>query len=144
MTNMAEYVLVYHGSSMPETEKEGAALMAVWRGWMESLGSVLTDPGNPVGNSKTVQSDGSVTSGGGTNPLSGYSVLEADSLDAAAVLAKGCPERRRISRAYRIHRHVTARGFGPGLETVDAATAGRAGCLMSYSWTRPHTPLQSV
>lgn len=88
---MAEFVLVYHGGSMPETEEDGKALMAAWGGWMGSPGSALAEPGNPFSNSSTVQSDGSVSSGGGSNPASGYSVLEADSLDAAAALAKGCP-----------------------------------------------------
>jgi hypothetical protein len=32
-----------------------------------------------------------VTNGGGGNPLSGYSLIEADSLDAAVQFAKGCP-----------------------------------------------------
>ena len=36
-----------------------------------------------------MKSDGST--GAATAGLSGYSVLQADSLDAAAVLAKGCP-----------------------------------------------------
>ena len=51
----------------------------------------MLDGGNPVAMTKTVASDGSVSDGGGTNPLSGYSLLEADSLDAAVEMAKGCP-----------------------------------------------------
>ena len=46
--------------------------------------------GNPFGPSATVGSDGSV-SGSGAAALTGYSVLKADSLDAATVLAKNCP-----------------------------------------------------
>ena len=40
--------------------------------------------------SKTVSSSG-VTDDGGANPLSGYSIISADSIDAACELAKGCP-----------------------------------------------------
>ena len=88
---MAKYALVYHGGERPETEEEGAKVMAAWGVWMEGLGSALTDPGNAFGTSTTVQSDGSTTSGGGANPATGYSLLEADSLDAAAKMAAGCP-----------------------------------------------------
>jgi hypothetical protein len=88
---MAKYVLVYHGGGVPETEEEGAAVMAAWGAWMEGLGGSLSDGGNAFGNSATVQSDGSTTPGGGANPAKGYSVLEADSLDAAVALAGGCP-----------------------------------------------------
>jgi hypothetical protein len=88
---MAKYALVFHGGGMPETEEEGAKIMAAWGTWMEGLGSALTDPGNPFGNSTTIQSDGSTVAGGGANPATGYTLLEADSLDAAVALAKGCP-----------------------------------------------------
>ena len=88
---MAKYALIYHGGGTPETEDEQAAVMAAWGAWMEGLGSALKDPGNAFGNSSTINSDGSVTAGGGANPASGYTLLEADSLDAALALAKGNP-----------------------------------------------------
>ncbi len=88
---MAKYALVYHGGGMPETEEEGAAVMAAWGAWMEALGGALTDLGNPFGNATTVNSDGSTSPGGGANPATGYSLLDAESLDAAVALAVGCP-----------------------------------------------------
>ncbi len=87
---MAKYVLAYTGGATPETEAEQQAVMAAWTGWFQTLGQAIADPGNPFGPSKTVASDGSVGDGGASG-LSGYSVLTADSLDAAAELAKGCP-----------------------------------------------------
>ena len=48
-------------------------------------------PGNPVGHARTIAPDRSVSDGGGANPLSGYTVISADSLDAAVALARGCP-----------------------------------------------------
>ena len=88
---MAKYALIFHGGAMPETEEEGAAVMAAWGAWMGGLGAALTDPGNPFGQSVTIQSDGSTSPGGGANPASGYTLLDADSLDAAAALAADCP-----------------------------------------------------
>jgi len=49
------------------------------------------DGGNPTGQAKTVAANGSVSSGGGANPVSGYTILKADSLDEAVNLTKGCP-----------------------------------------------------
>lgn len=88
---MAKYALVFHGGGMPETEEESAAVMAAWGVWMEGLGAALTDPGNPFGSAKTINSDGSTSAGGGANPATGYTLVDADSLDAAVALAKGCP-----------------------------------------------------
>ncbi len=88
---MAKFALIFHGGSMPESEEEGAKVMAAWGAWMEGLGSALTDPGNPFGASTTINADRSTTAGGGANPASGYTLVDADSLDAAVALAKACP-----------------------------------------------------
>ena len=87
---MPKYVLAYHGGGMPETEEEQAEVMAAWGAWMGSLGNALTDWGNPTGQAKTISGD-NVTDGGGANPISGYSLLEAADIDAAVEAAKGCP-----------------------------------------------------
>nr|WP_295461889.1 hypothetical protein [Mesorhizobium sp.] len=88
---MPKYLLVYHGGSMPESEEEGQKIMQAWMAWFGEIGASVVDGGNPVGMSKTVMSDKSVADNGGANPVSGYSVLSADSLDGALMLAKGCP-----------------------------------------------------
>ena len=50
----------------------------------------VVDGGNPVGVSKTVTSKG-VEDNGGPNPVSGYSIVQADTIEKACELAKGCP-----------------------------------------------------
>jgi hypothetical protein len=55
------------------------------------MGEAVVDGGNPVGVTRTVESDGSVTDGGGANPLTGYSLITAADLDAAVAHASGCP-----------------------------------------------------
>jgi hypothetical protein len=88
---MAKYLLSYHGGGMPETEEEGALVTAAWGQWIGGLGESMADGGNPVGASATVAADGSSTSGGGANPVTGYSIIVADSLEAAVALTAGCP-----------------------------------------------------
>ncbi len=87
---MANFLLTFHGGSMPEGEEAGAQVMQAWTEWFGALGDKLVDGGNPTSGVKTIASDGSVTDGA-SNPPSGYSIIKADSLDEAVELAKGCP-----------------------------------------------------
>ena len=86
---MANYLLVFHGGGMPETPEEGAKVMQAWTAWFSELGDSLVDGGNPASATKTIAADGSVSDD--PSGPSGYSILKADSLDAAVALAKGCP-----------------------------------------------------
>jgi len=88
---MTKYVLAYHGGGMPATPEEGAKVMAAWGAWMGGLGAALVDGGNPTGPAKTIAKDGKVSDGGGPNPITGYSIVEAQSLDAAVKMASTCP-----------------------------------------------------
>ncbi len=87
---MSKYVLAYTGGAMGASPEEQQKAMEAWMGWFGSLGAAVLDAGNPFGPGSTVASDGSVTEGG-TSQLTGYSIIEADSLSAAAQSAKGCP-----------------------------------------------------
>lgn len=87
---MTNYVLVYRGGGMPETEEERQAEIAAWGAWYGSLGDSVVDGGNPFGPSASVAADGAISEGGEAK-LTGYSILSADSLSSAAEKAKGCP-----------------------------------------------------
>ena len=71
--------------------EEGAQMMQQWDEWLEDINDDTVDQGRPMGNSKTVLSDGSVEDNGGANPASGFGVFEARNMDAAITLAKTCP-----------------------------------------------------
>ena len=88
---MANYLLAYHGGGMPESEEQRAKVMGAWGQWFGTLGPALVDGGNPVGRTSTIAANGSVSDGGGANPVSGYSIIKADTMDAAVQMAKGCP-----------------------------------------------------
>lgn len=87
---MPQFIFAYHGGQKPDSPEEGAKMMARWQAWIDDLGDAMVNPGNPVGKSKTV-SAGGVADDGGSNPLAGFSVVEADSIDAAIDMAKACP-----------------------------------------------------
>jgi hypothetical protein len=86
---MGKYVFAYTGGGMAETPEEQQAQLQAWTDWSTQLGKAIVDFGNPFAGSKTVKPGGSVD--GGASGLSGYSVIEAGSLDDAAKLAGGCP-----------------------------------------------------
>ena len=87
---MSNYVLAYHGGKKPESPEEGTKHMAKWKAWVGGLGDAVVNPGTPLGKSKTVSSGG-VSDDGGSNPLLGFSIVKADSMDAALEMAKTCP-----------------------------------------------------
>ena len=87
---MPNYIFAYHGGKKPESAEEGAQAMEKWKAWIGNLGDAMVNPGTPLGMSKTVSSSG-VSDDGGANPLSGYSIVTADSMNAALEIAKGCP-----------------------------------------------------
>lgn len=87
---MPKYIIAYHGGKKPESPEEGAKHMTKWKAWVGGLGDAVVNPGTPLGKSKTVNSGG-VSDGGGPNALTGYSIVEADSMDAALEMAMECP-----------------------------------------------------
>jgi len=58
--------------------------------WLSSLGDAAVSPANPLKDTRTVNPDGTVNAGGITT-MSGYTIVEVDSMDAALTIAKACP-----------------------------------------------------
>jgi len=87
---MPRYVIVYLGGNQPSTPEEGKQHFSKYMGWLASLGDSAVSPANPLKNTSTVNPDGTVTTGGAT-AMSGYTIIEADSMEAALSSAKACP-----------------------------------------------------
>ena len=87
---MPNFIFAFHGGTQPKSPEEGKAMMAAWMAWLGDIEASIVDAGAPVGMSKTVSSSG-VAGDGGSNPLSGYTIVKADDIDGAVALAKGCP-----------------------------------------------------
>jgi len=88
---MSQYLIGYHGDmSPPETPEEGQAHMKKWQEWVMNLGAAIVNPGTPLGASKIVTAAGTVEDDW-PNTMFGYSVVEADTLEAACAMASTCP-----------------------------------------------------
>lgn len=86
---MAKFVYVYAGGRRAETPEAQEQQMQAWGRWLTGLGEAVADAGAPFGASTTVKTGGSAA--GAVSALGGYSIIEAESLDAAAAKADGCP-----------------------------------------------------
>ena len=87
---MPQYVIVYLGGDQPSSPEEGKQHFAKYKEWLSSLGDSAVSPANPLKDTSTVNSDGTVTTGS-TTSMSGFTIIEADSMEAALLIAKACP-----------------------------------------------------
>jgi hypothetical protein len=89
---MAKYVLLYSGGGQAQTPAEREKVNQQWGTWFAKLGKVVVDQGNPFSDKvKSIAPDGRVKDGTPGERASGYSIVEASSVDEATELARGCP-----------------------------------------------------
>ena len=88
---MAKFMVLYR-SPTPATEmmtqmtpEQRKAGMDMWMAWSEKCGAALADFGMPLGDSRSVGSDST------DSQVTGYSILEAGSLDEAVKLVDDHP-----------------------------------------------------
>jgi hypothetical protein len=93
---MAKFVLIYTGGGgMSAAPEERDQIMAAWGAWYGRMGSAIVDGGAPFGASKHLKTTGSVEDGPlGSAPATGYTIIDAESLDAAAA---ACAEHPHLS-----------------------------------------------
>jgi hypothetical protein len=87
---MPQFLLSYLGGNHPATPEEGQQHFARYMEWMNTLGDAAVSPANPLGSTHCVNPDGSVTEGSSTT-MSGFTIVEAESLEDALSMAKSCP-----------------------------------------------------
>lgn len=87
---MSQYVIVYLGGDQPSDPDEGRQHFSRYMDWLSSLGEAAISPANPLKNTSTVNPDGTVSTGGNST-MSGYTIIEADSMETALGIAKACP-----------------------------------------------------
>ncbi len=86
---MASYVISYFGEPSFASPEEGAQYQQKWLAWANNLGDALTTPAMPLGAPQIVKSTG--VTAGERSGLTGYSIVQADSMAAAVAMAQACP-----------------------------------------------------
>jgi hypothetical protein len=88
---VSKFLFLYRGPAPPMTDftpEQSAEQMQAWGAWMSKLGSALVDPGAPFGAHAAVTDNGTSPAASDQN---GYSIVEADSLEAARAFTDGHP-----------------------------------------------------
>ena len=90
---MNRYVFVYHApmtpaDATPPTPEQMNAVMSQWNEWAGRVGDGLVDFGTPLADGVRVSQDGTAAS---TRGVAGYSIIEAQGMDAAVELARSHP-----------------------------------------------------
>ena len=83
---MRKFLFLYSGVSEPTQE-----VMDAWMGWFASIGDSLVDGGNPLGPGREVTPTETRELPSGLEATSGYSIVNADTMDDAEKLLEGCP-----------------------------------------------------
>jgi YCII-related domain len=88
---MPIYLITYHGGPGVPTDPEAARqMLAAFQAWIAKTGDAMRDPGAPLAGAKTVSAD-SDADGQAEAEISGYTVIEAATLDEAVELVRGHP-----------------------------------------------------
>jgi hypothetical protein len=87
---MTQYIIVYLGGNQPSSPEEGKQHFEKYKKWLSSLGDSAVSPANPLKDTSTINPDGSITTGG-TTTMSGYTVIETESMQTALEISKACP-----------------------------------------------------
>ena len=87
---MTKFVIVYFGGERPATQEEGQKHMGKYMQWLGSLGERAVSPANPLKNTHTISPNGESQEISATG-MSGYTIIETETIEEAIELAKGCP-----------------------------------------------------
>lgn len=80
---MPTFLITYHGGAgMPASVEGRQQALAAFQAWAASVADNMIDPGAPLGAAKAVSSSG-VSDDGDVGPASGYTLISAESMDAA-------------------------------------------------------------
>ena len=87
---VTQFVFVYLGGNPPSSPEEANKHFSKYTEWVASLGDAVVTPTIPLKDTHTVSSDGAVREGG-SSAMSGFSIIKADSMQAALSIAQACP-----------------------------------------------------
>lgn len=87
---MPKFVFVYKGGDEP-SESEQQAVMTEWETWLVGLGDAIVDMGAPTFDSYTLKADGNAVADTSNSRTTGYTIVQADTVEGAIEMARGCP-----------------------------------------------------
>ena len=92
---MKKFIVLYHSpadameQTMNATPEQMAEGMKMWTNWAQKTGDKLVEMGSPLANGQQIRMDGTVKNS--DKNVSGYSIIQAESMEDAKALFKGHP-----------------------------------------------------
>ena len=83
---MKKFVILNYGFETPTPE-----IMKAWMDWFAAVGPHMVDSGNPFSMGREITKDGSRDLPLEPTSITGYCIVNAESLDDAQKLLEGCP-----------------------------------------------------
>jgi hypothetical protein len=83
---MKKFIFLTYGFEPPTQE-----IMDAWNNWFASIGDKMVDIGSPFGAGREITHSGTKELPLGAESVTGYTIINADSIDDAVEIAKGCP-----------------------------------------------------
>lgn len=83
---MKKFVLMSVGFEMPTPEVQDA-----WGKWFASIAERTVDSGSPLGAAREVTKNGTKELPRGLDSITGYTIINAESMDDAEKIAQACP-----------------------------------------------------
>ena len=88
---MPKFIMSYYmGPNPPSSPEEGAEHIARYQQWLMGHQDALVEPENPLVKKRLITENG-VVEGGKPGSMMGYSIIQADSIEAAEDIAKTNP-----------------------------------------------------
>lgn len=110
---MPKYVVLYTAPVSASAQMENndpamaAEAMKAWNDWSAKAGSGMVDLGLPLGNGRKVTASGATDAG---TEVAGYSILQANDIDAAIKLMDGHPHLQMPGAAVEVYESLDLPG----------------------------------
>jgi hypothetical protein len=83
---MKKFVFLTYGFEPPTQE-----IMDAWNNWFASIGDKMVDSGSPFGPGREITHTGTKELSHDLGAITGYLIINADSIDEAEKIAQDCP-----------------------------------------------------
>lgn len=83
---MKKFLFIYNASNDDDSDE-------AWMGWFTSIGKSVVDIGNPFNGGMLVKQNDASEITEWSDFVGGYSLVNAEDMAAAVLLAKGCPNK---------------------------------------------------
>jgi len=87
---MPKYIFVYLGGEQPSDPVQGKKHFEKYQDWLNALGKAVLSPAIPFKDTHTIQANGKA-SPGTMSTMSGFSIIQLNSMEDALEAAKVCP-----------------------------------------------------